>query len=118
MGGRGGSATPQKVKANVSEMRAEQTVTGDEITKLWAELASQRQCLKDGLAGNEKRLTEVLAQQRQLLTTMQAAVSVPHPSSLPAVVQRPPAPVARQQYDDQCHQKGHIRRHCPVARLN
>ena len=99
-------ATTSRVKAQVSEARAEPTDTQREFTKLWGEVAE-----------NKKLLTQVLAQQRELLTMCAGA-----PSNVPATPQRPYAPPPRRRYGDlecyQCHQKGYIRRHCPMASLN
>ena len=72
-------ATTSRVKAQVSEVRAEPTDTQREFTKLWGEVAE-----------NKKLLTQVLAQQREMLTMCAGA-----PSSVPATPQRPSAPAPR-----------------------
>ena len=72
-------ATTSRVKAQVSEARAEPTYTQREFTKLWGEVAE-----------NKKLLTQVLAQQREKLTMCAGA-----PSNVPAMPQRPSAPPPR-----------------------
>ena len=83
--------TTSRVKAQVSEARAEPTDTQREFTKLWGEVAE-----------NKKLLTQVLAQQKELLTLCAGA-----PSNVSATPQRPSAPPPRRRYGDlecyQCH---------------
>ena len=99
-------ATTSRVKAQVSEARTEPTDTQREVTELWGEVAE-----------NKKLLTQVLAQQRELMAMCAGA-----PSNVSATLLRPSAPAPRRRYGDlecyQCHQKGHTRGRCPMASLN
>ena len=73
----------------------------DEMTKMWAELASQRRQLTEGLAEQGKVLTEVLAQQRQLMASTTAMFP---PFGQQAVPYRRLEDIVC----NRCHQKGHI----------
>ena len=68
-------ATTSRVKAQVSEARAEPTYTQRQFTKLRGEIAE-----------NKKLLTQVLAQQRELMAMCAGA-----PSNVSATPQRPSA---------------------------
>ena len=103
-------ATQRKVNTNAMEASVK-TNAGqagavgppDEMQKMWAELASQRRQLTEGLAEQGKILSEVL---------LMASTT----GMLPPFGQQP---VPRRRLEDivyyGCHQKGHIRRNCPAA---
>ena len=103
-------ATQRKVHTNAIEAGAKTNAVGpaDEMARMWAELASQRRQLTEGLAEQGKVLTEVLAQQRHLM----ASTSAMFP---PFGQQAAP----RRRLEDivcyGCNQKGHIRRNCPAT---
>ena len=97
-------ATQRKVHANAIEAGAKTNAVGpaDEMAKMWAELASQRRQLTEGLAEQGK------CQQCRLMASTTAMFP-------PFGQQAAP----RRRLEDivcyGCNQKGHIRRNCPAA---
>ena len=99
-------ARVEAVEASVAECSEVRTATGGELRKLWAELAAQRKLLADGLAEQGRVMTQLLAQQHQLMAA---------PTSTGRA--RPNAP--RSRLEDiicyRCRQKGNFQRDCRVA---
>ena len=106
MGRRSGKVQTNAIEAGVKTNRCGRTSRRSE--KIWAELVSQRRQLTEWLAGQGKVLTEVLAQQRQL---MASTTTMFNPFDQQAVPRRRLEEIVC--YG--CHQKGHIRRNFPSA---